>query len=221
MFQGFSQMTQEFLWGIRFNNQRDWFNQHKQAYQDHVVAPMDLLGRQVLAAMEGKLPRLELRQSRIYRDARRLHGRGPYKDHMWIVLAPPREEQGPAFYFEVAPEGCTLGMGWYDAGSVTMAKLRARIQRDPKPLERLTRQLKKDGRFTLEGEQFKRSKGDVGALLQPWYDRKSIALCRVLPWGELVFTPALAQEVTDCFTFLIPYYEYLDALSQEADPRVP
>ena len=25
MFQGFSQQTNDFLWGIRFNNERSWF----------------------------------------------------------------------------------------------------------------------------------------------------------------------------------------------------
>lgn len=221
MFQGFSKETQELLWGIRFNNERGWFTQHKQAYQDHVTDPMARLGRQVLAEMTQELPTLQLRQSRVYRDARRLHGRGPYKDHMWFVLAPPREEEGPSFYFEVAPEYCSMGMGWYDAGSLTMAKLRARIERDPKTLEKLARRLKKDGRFTLEGELFKRSKGDVGALLQPWYDRRSISLCRDLPWEGVVFAPELAEEVADSFRFLVPYHRYLDSLSGEPDPRGP
>ena len=29
------------------------------------------------------------RVSRIYRDARRLHGRGPYKDHLWFCVERP------------------------------------------------------------------------------------------------------------------------------------
>lgn len=39
MFQGFSQQTNDFLWGIRFNNERSWFEAHKQEYLDYVQAP--------------------------------------------------------------------------------------------------------------------------------------------------------------------------------------
>ena len=35
MFQGFSQETVDFMWGIRFNNERTWFMAHKDEYQKH------------------------------------------------------------------------------------------------------------------------------------------------------------------------------------------
>ena len=30
MFQGFSNETIDFMWGIRFNNEKSWFEQHKE-----------------------------------------------------------------------------------------------------------------------------------------------------------------------------------------------
>lgn len=33
MFQGFSQETIDFMWGIRFHNRREWFLEHKEIYQ--------------------------------------------------------------------------------------------------------------------------------------------------------------------------------------------
>ena len=32
MFTGYSDQTVDFLWGIRFNNDRDWFLAHKEDY---------------------------------------------------------------------------------------------------------------------------------------------------------------------------------------------
>ena len=32
MFQGFSQEAVDFLWGVKFNNNREWFTAHKQEY---------------------------------------------------------------------------------------------------------------------------------------------------------------------------------------------
>ena len=159
MFQGFTQGAVDFLWGIRFNNERSWFLAHKEEYRTLVEQPMRELGDQVHQAMEELCPELglNLHVSRIYRDARRLYGRGPYKDHLWFTLRRPREEwvSLPAFYFEIAPEYYSFGMGCYDATPVTMAKLRARIDRDPKPVEQLARKLEKSP-LQLEGELYKR-----------------------------------------------------------------
>ena len=33
MFQGYSQEAVDFMWGIRFNNERGWFLAHKDDYQ--------------------------------------------------------------------------------------------------------------------------------------------------------------------------------------------
>ena len=98
MFQGFSQQTNDFLWGIRFNNERSWFEAHKQEYLDYVQSPLRQLAQEVYArfsAAHEELP-LMVRVSRIYRDARRLYGRGPYKSHLWFSLRMSGGELGGA-----------------------------------------------------------------------------------------------------------------------------
>ena len=87
-FEGYSPAALDFLWGIRFNNERGWFLAHKEDYQSHVLAPTRALGEQVYDAMHEKYPHepFLLKMSRIYRDARRLHGQGPYKDHLWFCI---------------------------------------------------------------------------------------------------------------------------------------
>ena len=51
MFQGFSQETVDFMWGIRFNNERSWFEAHKQEYLTYFLGPMKELGAQVRDAL--------------------------------------------------------------------------------------------------------------------------------------------------------------------------
>ena len=221
MFQGFSQGAVDFLWGIRFNNERSWFLAHKEIYLSLIDRPMRDLGTQLHQSMEEAYPELglNLHVSRIYRDARRLHGRGPYKDHLWLTLQRPREEGSslPAFYFEIAPEFYSFGVGCYDPTPTTMAKLRARIDRDPKPLEKLARKLSRSP-FRLEGELYKRPKGDPGPLLAPWYNRKSISLSRDENCEGVLFQPELAEQILDGFRFLKPYYEYLLSLTGDPPP---
>ena len=105
MFPGFSEKTQDFLWGVRLNNERPWFERHKQEYLDNVQTPLRALGEEVyekFTAAHEELP-LMLRISRIYRDARRLYGRGPYKANLWFPLRRAGEDwtHRPVFWFEI------------------------------------------------------------------------------------------------------------------------
>ena len=225
MFQGYSQETVDFMWGIRFNNERGWFLAHKEEFQTLVDAPLRELASQVSQAINDKFPNLQLncKVSRIYRDARRLYGRGPYKDHLWFGLRrmAPSEGAEPGFYFEVAPEYYSYGMGCWDPTPVTMAKLRARIDRDPEPLKQLARRLEKHGEFTLEGQMYKRPKGDPGRLLYPWYNRRQISLTSDHNCDGLYFSPQLADQVVNGFTFLMPYYDYLCSVMADPAPEQP
>ena len=135
MFTGFTDETVDFMWGIRFNNERAWFEAHKEIYLTHFYQPMRELGDELYDYIAAKRPDLGLirKVTRIYRDVRRLHGRGPYKESLWFSIEQPSEEwtAHPTFWFELMPEGWTCGMGYYMPKPLTMAKLRARIDRDP------------------------------------------------------------------------------------------
>ena len=47
MFQGYSDETVDFLWGIRFNNERGWFMEHKEQYLRSLQRPTAELAREV------------------------------------------------------------------------------------------------------------------------------------------------------------------------------
>ena len=223
MFQGFSQESVDFLWGIRLNNERSWFLAHKEEFHAHVEGPMKELAEKITAAMQEEFPELGLEKkiSRIYRDARRLHGRGPYKDHLWFTLRRPGSSEAatPCFYFELAPNYYSIGMGCYDSTPLTMAKLRARIDRDPKPMEKLARRVNKRPEFQLYGEEYKRPKGDPGALLFPWYNRRQIGVGADYNCEGVLFTSELADQVLEHFRYLEPLYRYFRELPGDAVPE--
>ena len=59
MFQGYSQETVDFMWGIRFNNERGWFLARKDDYQQHLLAPTRELAQQIadeLTALTAFMP---------------------------------------------------------------------------------------------------------------------------------------------------------------------
>ena len=52
MFTGFTPETMDFLWGIRMNNNRDWFLEHKKQYVSTLYEPMKALAARMEARME-------------------------------------------------------------------------------------------------------------------------------------------------------------------------
>ena len=118
MFQGFSDETIDFMWGIRFNNEKAWFEAHKEEYLTYFYNPMRELGRQVFDGMtqrHGDLG-LVLKVSRIYRDARRLHGRGALQGPPVAVHRASRMravDRRPTFWFELGPEAWSYGLGYW------------------------------------------------------------------------------------------------------------
>ena len=218
MFTGFTQQTQDFLWGIRFNNDRTWFMEHKQAYIDHVQRPINELAREVLAQFNDKHAKLgmEAHVSRIYRDARRLHGRGPYKDHLWISLRAPKADRWtlrPEVWFGLHPDGYIYGMGMYEAKPIMMERFRRELDETPKQMLTLTKKLLKRTDLFIDGEEYKRPKGTAPAPLNLWYNRKAPDInCRWREWDELLMSQSLVPTLVEAYDFLVPYYEYFREL---------
>ena len=86
-------------------------------------------------------------------------------------------------------------------------------------LEKLARRLERQSEFVLEGELYKRPKGDPGPLLAPWYNRKSISFARDENCEGLLFQPELADQVLEGFRFLKPYYDYMLSLAGDPAPE--
>ncbi len=225
MFEGFTQETVDFLWGIRFNNDRSWFEPRKEIYRSVLLEPMRALGTQIQDRLLERFPRcqMNLKVSRIYRDARRLFGRGPYKDHLWFSLFRWENESNgahPVLWFELAPEHWSYGMGFWCPRSVVMEKHRARIDRDYKPLLKLHNRLAKQDEFMLDGEEYSREKVSPHPKLTAWYNKKSLSVGHDESLSEVIYSPQLAQRLIDGFSFLMPYYEYFSTLWADPDPRI-
>ena len=215
MFTGYSDKTLEFMWGIRLNNDRTWFTAHKDEYLQHLYQPTMDLGREVYDRFMDKFPKLDLNLHvcRIYRDARRLHGQGPYKDHLWLTIRPENDiwSRQPVFWFEITPEGWSYGVGFWNASAQTLAAMRRDIDGNPARLEKLVRRLRRDGRFQVQGRDYARPKGNPSPLTAEWYNKRDISVGCQREFDQLVCSPALVDELVDGFIFLEPVYQYFQS----------
>lgn len=183
-FEGYTQETLDFLWGIRFNNERSWFLAHKQDYEAHLLAPTRALGEQVYEALHAAFPKepFLLKLSRIYRDARRLHGNGPYKDHLWFCVRAGGEDWTgrPTFYFEIGPDYYSYGMGFWAPKAALMEAYRKAVDEHPEVLEKLVKRFNKQAQFTLSGPEYARKRPPP---LPCWRrgTTRSLSICSMTP----------------------------------------
>ena len=219
MFQGFSEVTNEFLWGIRLNNSREWFQPRKQIYIDHVYSPLKELACLVQEEMLRFYPQEEFncKVTRIYRDARIPHPDGPYKTSLWFSLEAPRDPDihpaAPNLFFEIQGGRFATGMDFYCNTPSVMETFRTRALENPAALEELTLYLRERPEYQLLGPEYKRSKGEVGPLLAPWFNRKRLYLINSRDWdSEILSSETLVKLVTDDFQWLMPFYRYFSGL---------
>ena len=210
MFTGFTPETIDFLWGIRMNNNREWFLEHKSQYTSTLYEPMKALGQELFQPFLSRSGDV-LKVSRIYRDARRLHGRGPYKDHLWWCIRTGAEDwvSRPTFWFEIGPDYYSYGLGFWAPKAAFMEAYRREMDRDPKGFARLVRRFEKREDLELKGEDYKKPRQAPAPELAPWYQKKNLMLCREGPLDEGIFSPALADRVLAAFRELMPLYRWL------------
>jgi uncharacterized protein (TIGR02453 family) len=126
----------DFLKRLKRNNNREWFQRHKQEYEAHVRQP----ALQFIADFGGPLyeitPHLmsDPRKSlfRIYRDTRFSHDKRPYKTHLAMRFSHiGRDVHSPGFYLNIEPDECYAAAGLWHPEPPTLLKVRTAIVARP------------------------------------------------------------------------------------------
>ena len=214
MFEGYSPATIDFLWGIRFNNNREWFREHKPEYERDLYRPTLALAEAVRQGFT--LPGTIVKTARIYRDVRYSNGI-PYKEHLWFCL---REDnvfwsEHPSMYFQIEPEGGTLGFIFYAPKASLMTAHRKRMLERPGEFEAILSPILATGRFQDRSTRYKRPKEGGTPDMEPWYQLKNCFLEETIPVGDELFDPDLPQRLISAYEILTPLYQYFRGLEAE------
>ena len=208
MFNGFSPETIDFLWGIRLNNNRTWFEEHKKDYQQYLYEPMKALSKEVFSHFQD-VPNMAYKCSRIYKDAR-MHPTVPYKESLWLSMRPdglPWSEQ-PTLYFEITPEGYSYGFILWKPHKDALAKFRQMLTAKPQEFSALLKKLEKTSGAVFQPQYHYRKLPCEDEALKPWFNLKGFMLDVERKPDDLLFSKDLAEEVTKTLKTLYPMYEY-------------
>ena len=211
MFNGFTPETIDFLWGIRMNNNREWFTEHKKQYVDTLYEPMKALGKELFEPFLDK-PGNILKVSRIYRDAR-LHHPLPYKESLWVCIRQDVEwwAENPCLYFEINPEGVSYGLFVYKPRTATMEAFRRHISAYPDEFVNLIKSTEEAVNMPISAVCYKRPKPTENPALEPYFAwKEQIGFVRDIAPGPEIFGPQLKDKVMDFFEKLTPLYDYFN-----------
>ena len=210
-FQGFSPETVDFLWGIRLNNNREWFLEHKKEYVKYLYEPMKALGWELFQPFLEKPGEL-LKVSRIYRDAR-LHHPQPYKESLWICIRQDVQwwAENPCLYFEINPDGIHYGFFFWQPRVTVLNDFRQDITARKREFLELIASVEAAVGQPILAETYKRPKPTDDEELKRFFAWKGkIGCVREEPFSEGVFTPELADRVRKFLEDLMPLYDYFN-----------
>jgi len=211
VFTGFTPETADFLWGIRMNNNREWFLANKKQYTDTLYEPMKALGKELFQPFVDKPGEL-LKVSRIYRDAR-LHHPLPYKESLWICIRQDVQwwAENPCLFFEINPEGVDYGFFIWKPRPAVMKEFRKRISAEPHVFLDMISQVESATGQEVTAGLYKHPEKCENPDLQRfflWKDK--LDLTRHEDFSEDTFGPGLADRVSDYFQKLVPLYDYFN-----------
>lgn len=208
-FQGFTPEALDFLWGIRFNNNREWFSEHKSQYQRALYEPMKALAAELAPDFE-QVPGLRLHLSRIYRDMR-MHPSTFYKDSLWFCF---RRDGGPwlehpCLCFELRPEGYRYGFLYYAGKASAMEALRIKLTDHADQFLKLVNEAEKKSGVALDGDHYARPKPCQDERLAPYFALKNFMAIRDCPPDDLLYSRDLVREVRRVLTAWLPVSEFM------------
>jgi uncharacterized protein (TIGR02453 family) len=133
-FVGFPREGIDFMKRLKRNNNRPWFEKHKDEYETFVKLPMQSLIAALQPHFERFAPEFDIHPKkslfRIYRDVRFSKDKTPYKTHAaahFVLRGKPKGIEGSGFYLHIEPGEVFLGGGIYMPDGDQLKKIRRSI----------------------------------------------------------------------------------------------
>jgi uncharacterized protein (TIGR02453 family) len=204
-FEGFPEEAITFYEGLRADNSKAYWTDHKPTYDACVKEPMVAL----LAQLEPEFgPSTFFRP---YRDVRFAKDKTPYKEHAAAVVKHDASGKA-ALYVQLGADGLYLGSGYFHTATDQARRLRAAIDADRtgKQLVKILTGLTADG-WEVFGERLKRlpKEYDPGHPRADLLHHKSLIAGRAHEPAEWMHTPECADRIAAGWRALLPLGRWL------------
>lgn len=215
----FSKATFDFLAKLDDNNNRPWFNEHKQEYEDAVRSPaLDFItdiGDELRAISPRFLAvpkKVGGSLMRVYRDVRFGKDKRPFKTNIGIQFRHFRgkDVHAPGFYLHVEPGNCFIGVGIWRPDGPALARIREAIADESKAWLKASRDKKFTKLFEIRGESLvtaPRGYAKDHPMIEDLRRKDFIAICNIS--DTKTRSTDVKTEVIKHYKTAVPYMKFL------------
>ncbi|MBW8685580.1 DUF2461 domain-containing protein [Chitinophaga rhizophila] len=204
----------DFLDKLKKNNNREWFNAHKDDYLQE-LAIVEQFAESLLQELKthDEIETLSGKDSlyRIYRDTRFSKDKTPYKQHWAGSFKRATKYRRGGYYFHLEPGNTFVAGGFWGPEKEDLKRIREEIAFDATPLRKILQAKTFVNNFgALQGEQLK--------VMPKGYDAKheAIDLLRFKQFilkkdfpDEVVFSGQFLKEMSNGFKQMRPFLDYM------------
>lgn len=206
--------TLDFLRDLRANNNRDWFNAHKDRYRaehQHMIDFAESLQDRLSQYDELEPQTGKQILFRIYRDVRFSKDKSPYKSCFSGHLKRATRKRRGGYYFHIEPGASMIGGGFWAPEREDLLRIRQELAADAEPLREIIADPKFRETFGgLGGNQLKTAPKGFPR------DHPNIDLLRYKQYivrhdftDEEVLAPEFIDRVVDGFRRMLPFFDYM------------
>lgn len=208
MFGGFNKNTTEFLKGIRDNNNKEWFEAHKDEYIKDVYEPLCELAT-VMGEQFSDIPDVVHKASRIYQDAS-FPPYQHYRDTMWVYILHNAMmwNQTPMVYLELSADGIVCGFKISKPQSYVMENFRKELLSNKEFFIDILNGLKEKYDIKIAGEEYKRKKPCDDEELTEFISKKNLFIYFTIPVGKEMYSKKLGERLKSAATDFFDLAEY-------------
>ena len=207
----------EFLKSLKKNNNRDWFNTHKDEFteqQNHIenfagILLAELNTHDLIETQSGKKS-----LHRIYKDTRFSKEKIPYKTNWSGSFSRATKQRRGGYYFHIEPGNSFVAGGFQAPNAEDLKRIRDDINFDAQPLRKILKSRSFTETFgTLRGEQVKTTpKGfDKNNEAIDLLRYKQFLLIRNFT-DEEVLSTSFAVLASQAFKNMRPFFDYMSEI---------
>ncbi|MFH1373999.1 MAG: DUF2461 domain-containing protein [bacterium] len=228
-FVGFPKESVGFLLALARNNQRLWFQRHRDEYADNLLAPaadfVAVMGERLrrISPHVVAIPKIDQSIFRIHRDCRFSKDKSPYKTHLgiWMWEGDGGKNGNSGFYFHLEPPNLMLGVGMYIFHKPMLQEYRDSVvhSRYGPALTRALAAVRRSGPYTIGGKRYVRTPRGY----DPQHKRAELLLYGGL-WAGLetpipkeLYTPKIVDYCYNHFKNMLPLHKWQLAMKKRVE----
>lgn len=205
----------QFLRDLKQNNDREWFRERKQFYEERLKAPLEVLAFEAAAATR-KLgfplyPKEKNPLTRIYRDIRFSADKTPFRTYLGASLHGAARKGTGEVYIHIEPDNPFVAAGFWMPERPFLHAWRERMAGNPNEFRKILKGLAASKLEWLDGYSLKRLprgfEAHAGAEIEVHLKRQVYIVRRMLKPKELG-SPALVRQIAEFAVAARPLLAY-------------